>query len=745
MNLFPLVVVALGLAVALAATAARRLEMRRLERGLEERKQAKRKGSHRARLQFPHVDLSRCIGCGTCVAACPEEGVLEILHGQALVVHGARCVGHGLCAAECPVGGIALTLGDLEERRDIPALTESLEAAGTPGLFLAGEVTGYALVRTAIGHGSAVAHEAARRCRESPAPAGDDGWLDLCIVGAGPAGLACALEAKRQGLRFRLLEQEDTIGGTVAKYPRNKLVMTQPVELPLHGKLTRTSYRKEELVELWERVAAEQELPLRTGEELLGVEPVDGVGYRVRTTAGEHRARCVCLALGRRGTPRRLGVPGETLPKVAYALQDANSYRGRKLLVVGGGDSAIEAAVGLAEQPGNEVTLSYRKSAFFRLKARNEARIEQAAAKGSVRVEFDSQVRGILPDQVVLVAGRGEQAREIELANDAVFVMVGGVPPYPLLEASGVSFAPEDRKVPAPVVDQGPGLLGALATGLVLTLAALAWVGYFLGYYQLDPAGRAPHGLHGLLRPSRGAGLAFGVGSTALILLNLSYLLRRNPRLPLRFGSLQAWMPSHVATGILAFVLALLHAALDPRQTVGGHALACLAVLVGTGAMGRYLYSFVPRAANGRELALDEVESQLAALSAAWDQTHRGFGEQVRSEIEELVRHQRWERSFFGRLYALIAGQRSLRRALARLRVEGKQRDIPESQIRKLKTLARRAHRTSLMASHFEDLRGLLASWRYLHRWIALLMVLLIATHVFTALKYADLPGALGR
>ena len=742
MSLIPLVAVALGLAVALAATGTRRFELRQLRRGLEERQQAKQRGSHRARLQFPHVDLSRCIGCGTCVAACPEEGVLEILHGQALVVHGGRCVGHGRCAAECPVGAIALTLGDVEERRDIPALTENLEARGTPGLFLAGEVTGYALVRTAIAHGSAIAGEVARRLRaEEPRP----DLLDLCIVGAGPAGLAAALEAKRQGLRFRLLEQEDAIGGTVAKYPRNKLVMTQPVELPLHGKLSQTSYLKEGLIELWERIAAEQDLPLRTGEELLGVEPLEAGGFVVRTSAGAHPARYVCLALGRRGTPRRLGVPGEELRKVSYALQDANSHRGRKLLVVGGGDSAVEAAIGLAEQPGNQVTLSYRKSSFFRLKARNEARIEQAIATRSVEVVFDSRVAGILPDRVILVAGEGEGQRELERANDEVFVMVGGIPPYPLLEASGVSFAPKDRRVMAPVVDQGPGLLGALATGLVLTLAALAWVLYFQGYYQLDPAGRAHHSLHELLRPSRGVGLAFGIGSAALILLNLSYLLRRNPRLPLRLGSLQAWMTSHVATGVLAFVLALLHAALDPGQTVGGHALGCLTILVGTGAMGRYLYSFVPRAANGREMALDEVESQLAALSSVWDQTHRGFGERVRTEIEELVRVQRWERSFPSRLLALLAGQRSLRRALSRLRQEGKQRDIPESQVRKLVTLARRAHRTSLMAAHFEDLRGLLASWRYLHRWIALLMVLLIATHVFTALRYADLPGDFGR
>jgi thioredoxin reductase/ferredoxin len=738
MNLLPLIALALGLAFAVAATGARRMELARLRRGLEERREAKVRGSHRARLQFPHVDLSRCIGCGTCVKACPEEGVLEVIHGQALVVHGARCVGHGRCAAECPVGAIALTLEDIEERRDLPVLDAKLEAKTRSGLFLAGEVTGYSLVRTAIGHGTAVAGEVHRRAGAEPPVAP---WpLDLVIVGAGPAGLACALEARRLGLRALLVEQEQEIGGTVAKYPRNKLVMTQPVDLPLHGRLERTSYLKEELVDLWRRIAAEQRLEVRCGELLEDVVPTAG-GFRVHTSGGVHEARFVCLALGRRGTPRKLGVPGEELPQVAYGLQDAGSHREKRILVVGGGDSAVEAALGLAEQPGNTVDLSYRKHAFFRLKARNEARIEQAVAEGKLTVRFESEVRSIEAGAVVLEQ-RGE---ELRLANDEVFVLAGGLPPFPLLERCGVSFDPAARDPQSQVVDQGPGLFLALVTGLTLAFGALFWIAWHGDYYGLEPAERAMHELHGRLRASRGIGLAFGIGAAGLILLNLSYLLRRQPWLPLRFGALQAWLTSHVATGILAFLLALLHGALDAKQTVGGHALACLAVLVGTGAIGRYLYSFVPRAANGRELALEEVEAQLAGLSAAWDQTHRGFGERVRCEIEEVVRQQRWQRGLLGRILALLSGQRSLRRSLRRLRAEGKELGIPPSQIRHLTILARRAHRASTMAAHFEDLRGLLASWRYLHRWIALLMVLLLAAHVVTALRYASLPGGLGQ
>jgi len=307
-----LVLLILGLALALAAAVHRRSQARELVHVLAERQDARRRGSDKARLQFPAVDLTNCLGCGLCVQACPEEGVLEMIHGQAMVVHGARCVGHGLCATACPTAAISITLGDLSDRRDIPAISPSLEARGSPGLFLAGEVTGYALIRTAITHGTSVADEVARRCAANagkPAPSKGD-VLDLVVVGAGPAGIACALRAKELGLHFVVIDQEE-LGGTVAKYPRRKLVMTQPVTLPLHGKLTQTTYEKEELIAIWKEVVTRHELPIRTGVAYRGVERhADGV-HEVTTTAGPIRARNVCIAIGRRGSPRKLGVPGE--------------------------------------------------------------------------------------------------------------------------------------------------------------------------------------------------------------------------------------------------------------------------------------------------------------------------------------------------------------------------------------------------------------------------------------------------
>ena len=717
----------------------RRAELRRITTGLQERSRARERGSHRARLQYPHVDLSRCIGCGICVAACPENGVLDIIHGQALVVHGARCVGHGRCAQECPVGAIALTLGDLKERKDIPVLTETLEAGDGTGLFLAGEVTGYALIRTAIEHGTAVATEVSRRVQAANGAGQRNGRaLDLCIIGAGPAGIACALQAKAHGLNFVTLERE-SLGGTVSKYPRRKLVMTQPVEMPLVGALRNTSYQKEELIDLWTKIVREHDLPLRTGEEFVGVERNGAHLLRVRTKNGHFDAHHVCLALGRRGTPRKLGVPGEELPKLAYSLLDASSYRDRHILVVGGGDSAIEAAIGLSEQAGNRVTISYRRQAFFRLKSRNENRLADALAAGRLQVLFESQVTRINPDTVELTSSSSGEVQHLTLPNNEVFVLAGGIPPFQVLEESGVSFDPSLRPDPAPLADRGTGLAIALLIALALALTTQGWTLYHGDYYRLALEHRPDSSLHEILRPSGPFGLSMGVAAVVAIVANLAYLLRRSMRFPLRCGSLQVWMTSHVATGIFALLLALVHSAMAPGNTVGGHALLGLVVLVITGAIGRYFYAFVPRAANGRELALDEIHGRLATLSSEWDHAHREFGHEVRTEIARLVTSDHWNGSFLRRLTSLVGSQTGLYRRLSELRERGRARDIPADQLEEVLELARRAHRAALMTAHYEDVRGLIASWRYFHRWLALLMVLLVVRHVVVALRYSTL------
>ncbi|MCK5942292.1 MAG: NAD(P)-binding domain-containing protein, partial [Planctomycetes bacterium] len=412
-----LILAALVTGLVIAALLRRRAEVRAHERSLSERSRAVERGSHRARLQHPSVDLANCIGCGACVRACPEDGVLQLAYGQAVVVHGARCVGHGLCADACPTSAIALTLGDLSSRSDLPAVDQHNEAIGAPGLFLAGEITGFALVRTAVAHGAMVARAVHERLQGGDGvgedEAGDD-VVDLVVVGAGPAGLACLLAAKELGLRAIGLDQAEELGGTVAAYPRKKLVMTQPMELPLHGRLGRLEYTKEQLVELWQELAARHQLDVRLQTTVDRVDPLPPTGAaRFEVVAGDRRfrARCVCLSVGRRGTPRRLGVPGEDLDKVAYSLLDAQGYRDRRVLVVGGGDSAVEAALALAEQPGNEVVLSYRREHFSRLKAKNEQRILAAIDDGLVTARLGTVVDEITADAVVLREQRPAAAR----------------------------------------------------------------------------------------------------------------------------------------------------------------------------------------------------------------------------------------------------------------------------------------------------------------------------------------------
>ena len=308
-------VVPLAVGFTLAVLESHRARRRQLRTVLGEVRQAKESGSAQARLQYPWVDLSRCIGCGTCVSACPEHGVLDLVHGQAAVVHGSRCVGHGRCAEQCPVEGIVLTLGDLQDRNDIPALSD-LEAVDQEGLFLAGEVTGYALIRTAVQHGKNVAVEVAARkashqgptATAAPASAnsptsagvdrsgreagGDQGMLDLCIIGAGPAGLSCSLEAKRLGLDFVTLEQQ-SLGGTVSKYPRRKLVMTQPLKLPLGPTLKSQTYRKEELMDLWQQLSEEHQLPIREEITVQSIEKREDGSFEVQAGEFSIRARSV--------------------------------------------------------------------------------------------------------------------------------------------------------------------------------------------------------------------------------------------------------------------------------------------------------------------------------------------------------------------------------------------------------------------------------------------------------------------
>lgn len=376
----------------------------------------------------PWVDPGRCLGSGACIEACPETDVLGMLQGKAVLVAAANCVGHGACKDACPFDAITLVIGTREQGVEVPVLDPHFET-NLPGLFVVGELGGMGLIRNAIAQGRQVIDH----LRALPGMGSGD-RADVVIVGAGPAGFAATLAAHGHGLRYRTLEQ-DCLGGAVAHYPRRKLVLTSPVELPLVGKVKFRETTKEALLDLWQRSERETGIRIDYGETVTRIVREAG-GFRVTSTGGEVACRAVVLAIGRRGTPRRLGAPGEELPKVTYLLEDAADLRGRKVLVVGAGDTALEAAVALAEQPGTEVTLSCRGDSFARAKPPNRARIGACEQSGRVRVIRESRVVGIDAASVLLATAAGEA----RLANDAVLVCAGGELPFGFLREVGVEM-----------------------------------------------------------------------------------------------------------------------------------------------------------------------------------------------------------------------------------------------------------------------------------------------------------------
>jgi thioredoxin reductase/NAD-dependent dihydropyrimidine dehydrogenase PreA subunit len=383
-------------------------------------------GLHEPASLHPVVDPKRCIGSGGCVHACPEQA-LGIVGGKAVLVNGAACIGHGACQVACPVEAIKLVFGSEKRGVDIPSVSPEFES-NVPGIYIAGELGGMGLIRKAAEQGQQ-AIDALRKRRSGPAP------LDVLIVGAGPAGMSAGLSAIHHKLKYRLIEQEESLGGAVYHYPRQKIAMTAPVTLALVGKVKVGEIQKEELLALWNGIMRRTGLQVSFKERLESIDR-DGDTFHVKTNLGRYHTRSVLLAIGRRGSPRKLGVPGEDTRKVTYRLIDPEQYRGRAVLVVGGGDSALEAAVSLAEQPDTRVTLSYRSDAFSRVKEKNRQALETMRRQGRLEVLLSSSVTRIEPKSVLLDTPGGQRS----VANDEVIVCAGGELPTALLQRAGIRF-----------------------------------------------------------------------------------------------------------------------------------------------------------------------------------------------------------------------------------------------------------------------------------------------------------------
>jgi thioredoxin reductase (NADPH) len=387
--------------------------------------------------QHPHIDVSHCIGCAACTTVCPEGDVLAMIGGKAAIVNGYKCIGHSLCAEVCPVGAITMVMANPSMRADMPSLTPEYETS-IENLFIAGELGGLALIKNAIAQGRDCVDTIVKRLASSRSAGAPNDVYDVVIVGAGPAGISASLRAIETKLRYVTLD-EGEIGGTVAKYPRQKMVMTSPVEFPMYGKFKKMELSKEELISFWNKVLARVDFNFRRGEKVEDVKK-DGAIFTVLSVKDQYRARAVILALGRTGNPRKIGAAGEDLPKVMYRLIEADHYVNKKVLVVGGGDSAVEAAMGLAHQPGNKVTLSYRKENFTRIKERNAQRVADCVRKGKIEAVFNSVPVEFRPDSVVLDVS-GEKR---EVPNDFAWIFAGGEPPSAFLKKIGVQFGARD-------------------------------------------------------------------------------------------------------------------------------------------------------------------------------------------------------------------------------------------------------------------------------------------------------------
>jgi thioredoxin reductase (NADPH) len=424
MTLAPILAYALPLAAVWAVYI--RTRKKREAHSLAKIAASKQSGLHEPASLHPSIDPAKCIGCGSCVRACPEGQILGLINGKAELLEPSHCIGHGACKAACPADAITLVFGTERRGVDIPNVDPDFQT-NVPGIFIAGELGGMGLVRNAVEQGRQ-ALASIRKIRGT----GARDCLDVLIIGCGPAGFSASLSAIEHKQRFITVEQH-SLGGTVAHFPRGKLVMTAPFTLPLAGKFKFRELSKEQLVRLFEDIADKVGLKVNFGERVESIVPV-GDDFDVKTTRATYRTHSVLLTIGRRGTPRTLGVPGEDKSKVVYRLIDPEQYKGKHVLVVGGGDSALEAACSIAAVPDTVVTLSHRSESFSRAKPKNRGSVEEFEKQGRLQVLLSSAVTRIDEERIELE----QSGQQVAIENDAVLVCAGGILPTPFLESIGV-------------------------------------------------------------------------------------------------------------------------------------------------------------------------------------------------------------------------------------------------------------------------------------------------------------------
>ncbi len=684
----------------------------------------------------PVIDPNTCIGSLSCIKVCPEGDILGVVDGRAALVVAANCIGHSRCELECPVGAIKLVFGTSERGVDLPEVDEYFETS-RPGVHIVGELGGMGLIKNAVRQGLQVG----RHLKTVVGPA-TGGQFHAVIVGAGPAGIAAALAMKEAGVSFALIDQGTSLGGTIANYPRQKLVMTETVDLPFYGKFGKPLISKESLMEMFADALKKADVKIHHGVKVTGIDGEDG-NFAVQTEKGRIRCQKVVLAIGRMGTPRKLEVPGEELPKVTYLLLHPEQYAHKKVLVVGGGDSALEVAQMLAAEEGTEVSISYRSPAFGRAKQRNKDGIEALVRSGRVTALMSSNVVSIHEDRVVLdVAGTKR-----EIANDYVVINAGGVLPTEFLQSVGVSIRrhvgqvvekPKKKKSVSTtsrvLVDENAEerhriRLGTLLAVVgVLILVGLWYVGR--NYYWLPPAQRVYSPLHKAFKPGGRWGHGIGVAATLVMLSNFLLPLRKHWRRLKGRKSIREWLTFHVFVGIMSPLVILFHAAFGSNNMIATLCYTSLVCVVGTGLVGRFLFGLIPIAGD-HYLEMTELRSRMEQLRGSLNP----LLETVRrpQDIHWLLQTATSEPAqgvgFFRALFSFPLVELRVRWLLASSRSLFSSREDHHE----FSLMIRRLLRLKRQASVFRTAKMIMNYWRGFHVVLAVFLVLVIMVHIATA------------
>jgi thioredoxin reductase/ferredoxin len=381
------------------------------------------------------INDDRCTGCDACVAVCPTN-VLDLVANKSRVLRFQDCIQCEACMIACPTEALVMfPQGTMPPPLKIPEVDEFFQTV-VPGQYLIGEVAGKPLVKNAANLGRAVIEHMLQSGLRSGAIGRSETIVDVVIVGSGPGGLSAALSCLQRGLSYIVLEKEQILASTIARYPKGKLVMAEPYDTVNYSLLPVFDSAKEQLIPIWQELLDRVGVQVRRGESVETIARASDGAFEIRSTVGTYRAQRVVLSIGTRGKPRTLQVPGENLPKVNSLLEDPDEWRGRSVLVVGGGDSACEAALALSDA-GAKVMISYRGKGFNRAAPRNKQAMEQYAAEGRLKVKLGSQVLAFDPESVTLALGDGSQKR---YPNDAAFVLIGADPPIQWLEKMGIRF-----------------------------------------------------------------------------------------------------------------------------------------------------------------------------------------------------------------------------------------------------------------------------------------------------------------